>query len=43
MDPEGSLSCSQKPMTGAYPEADESIPHLSTLFLQNPYYPHISA
>jgi hypothetical protein len=33
MDPEGSLSCSQQPVTGPYPEPDESNPYLSTLFL----------
>jgi len=32
MEPEGSLSCSQKPTTGTYPEPDEISPHLSTLF-----------
>jgi hypothetical protein len=31
MESEGSLPCSQKPVTGLYPEPDESNPHL-TLF-----------
>jgi hypothetical protein len=32
MKPESSLPCSQDPATGHYPEPDESIPQLSTLF-----------
>jgi hypothetical protein len=32
MEPEGSLSCSQNPATGPYPEPDESSHQLSTLF-----------
>jgi hypothetical protein len=28
MGPEGSLPCSQKPVTVLYPEPDESNPHL---------------
>jgi hypothetical protein len=32
MEPECSLSCSQQPATGPYPEPDESTPHLPTLF-----------
>jgi hypothetical protein len=32
-EPEGSLLYSQQPITGPYPEPDESTPHLSTLFL----------
>jgi hypothetical protein len=35
MESEGSLSCSQKPATGLYPEPDESSPHLLTLFPQD--------
>jgi len=27
-----SLSCSQEPVIGPYPEPDETTPHLSTLF-----------
>jgi hypothetical protein len=27
MEPEGSLSCTQQPATGPYPEPDESSPH----------------
>jgi hypothetical protein len=32
MEPKGSLSCSQQPATGPYPEPDVANPHLSTLF-----------
>jgi hypothetical protein len=32
IEPEGSLSCSQEPATGPYPEPNESVPHLPTLF-----------
>jgi hypothetical protein len=32
MQPEDSLLCSQQPATGPYPEADESSPHLLTVF-----------
>jgi len=32
LEPAGSLPCSQKPATAAYPEPDESSPHLPTLF-----------
>jgi hypothetical protein len=32
MEPEGSLPCSQEPAIGPYPEPDESIAHLPTLF-----------
>jgi hypothetical protein len=31
MESEGSLSCSQEPATGPYPEQDESTTHLSSL------------
>jgi hypothetical protein len=31
-EPEGSLSCSQKPVIGPYHEPDELSPHLPTLF-----------
>jgi hypothetical protein len=30
--PEGSLSYSQEPSTGPYPESDESTPHNAILF-----------
>jgi hypothetical protein len=33
MEPESSLLCSQEPVTGPYPKADESSPHIPTLFL----------
>jgi hypothetical protein len=33
MDPEGSLSCSQEPTTGPYPEPDEFSPHHCILIL----------
>jgi hypothetical protein len=32
MEPKDSLPYSQRPIAGLYPEPDESIPHLSTLF-----------
>jgi hypothetical protein len=32
MEPEVSLPCSQRPITGPYPEPDSSTPHLLTLF-----------
>jgi hypothetical protein len=35
MEPEGSFPCSQKTVTGPYPESDESIPH------PKPYFPKI--
>jgi len=33
MEPEGSLPCSQYPVTGHYPEPDASTQHLLTLIL----------
>jgi hypothetical protein len=33
MEPEGSLSCSQEPSTGPYPEPDQSSPYHPILFL----------
>jgi hypothetical protein len=32
MEPEGSLSCSQEPATGFYPEPGDPNPHISTIF-----------
>jgi hypothetical protein len=37
MKPKGSLPCSQKHATGPYPEQDESIAHISTLFPQDQF------
>jgi hypothetical protein len=33
MGPEGSLPCSQQPVTGPYSEPDESSPHADTLLV----------
>jgi hypothetical protein len=33
MEPEGSLTRSQEPSTGPYPEPDQSSPYYSILFL----------
>jgi hypothetical protein len=33
MEPEDSLSCSQEPYTGPYPEPDQSSPYQPTLSL----------
>jgi hypothetical protein len=43
MEPESSLQYSQQPATGPYPEPDEFIPHLCTLFTKDSlwYYPPI--
>jgi hypothetical protein len=44
MELEGSILCPQEPATDSYTEADESNPHLPTLFIQDPsyYYPPTS-
>jgi len=31
METESSFPCSQEPVTGCYPDSDESSPHLPTL------------
>jgi hypothetical protein len=43
MEPKGSVSCSQEPATGPYPNPDESSPNITTLFPQDIflYYPTI--
>jgi hypothetical protein len=33
MEPEGSLPCSQQPLTGPYPELDQSSPYRPILSL----------
>jgi hypothetical protein len=45
MEPKDSLSCSQEPTTGPYPELDASSPRLLALFPEDPfqYYPPIYA
>jgi hypothetical protein len=37
MEPEGSLSCSQEPSTGPYPEPDQSSPYHPILYLEDPF------
>jgi len=37
MEPESSLLCSQVLTTGHYPEPDEFVPHLTTLFSKDPF------
>jgi hypothetical protein len=37
MELEGSLLYSQEPATVSYPEADESCPYHTILFLQEPF------
>jgi hypothetical protein len=43
MEPEDSLLCSQEPVTGPYPEPDESSTYNLILFHQDPfeYYPTV--
>jgi hypothetical protein len=38
MEPEGSLSYSQEPSTGPYPEPDQSTPYHPILSVQDQYY-----
>jgi len=37
MEPEGSLSCLQRPTNGPYPQSDESSPQIPILFLWDPF------
>jgi hypothetical protein len=37
METKGSLTCSQDPATGTYPQPDESCPYHPTLLLQDPF------
>jgi hypothetical protein len=37
MEPKGSLECSQQPVTGPFPDRNESNPHLPTLFPEHPF------
>jgi len=37
MEPQRSLTYSQQPPIGPYPEPDESSPHLPTLFLYDSF------
>jgi len=43
MDPEGSVSCPQQPITAPYPQPDEPNVNLHILFPEHPlqYYPLI--
>jgi hypothetical protein len=37
MEPAASLPCSQQPVSGPYPETDESSPHILIPFLYDPF------
>jgi hypothetical protein len=41
MEHQGSLLCSQNPATGAYPEPEESSPHIQTQFLSDHFNTNI--
>jgi hypothetical protein len=38
MEPDISLSCSQEPATGPYPQPDETSPHSHIILVKDPFY-----